>query len=151
MGLVKGITHELKVPHEPGQWVTVRQLSLDELSQAQAAKITSGLATAGKAIAAVGHDTFKAMQQAYASQQAAVVADPLGQTVNEYDAGTLLRLAVVGWSYETEQPSNPIAQLDARTAEWLLREIVMLHVPVGPTAETDRGNGSSPSISLLRG
>ena len=68
-------------------------------------------------------------------------SNPLAQ----YDAGTLLRGAVVSWSYSDKPTPGEIDDLEEETQQWLLGEILALAKP--PRDEAAVKNDSSASAS----
>lgn len=154
MALKQSTTYERPVPHEPGHWLRFRELDLTELTAARLAQQRTDMQAQRQRLDVLGAELVKEMSAIYAAQKTnepAAAPDPIEAALERYDAGTLLRLAVVAWSYEAEEPTDPISQLDARTAQWAVRDIVSRHVLTGPEAEAERGNGSAPSISHLTG
>ena len=124
--MLVGAVTRLNIPHESGEWIEVRQLSgleLDEASDVQVLKIT-------KRLGSIDAATIDALRTGRDGAEApAAQQDP----ALSYDAETLLKYAVVGWSYTQYQCDEQTKRLlDAVTLKWLVSEIVNMNVrPVG--------------------
>ncbi len=116
MGLVTSITERVSPPGEPdGTTITIRALGLGGLKRARDARSLEVAAQAR----AMGGEVMAAIQGAQVDPEVQRKrADPL----NDYDVPTLLREAVVEWSYG----EIDIDALDAETAEWTAREVLRL-------------------------
>lgn len=115
----------VEVPHEPGEWFDLRQLSWADRQAAREARQAASLAQ----IKALGPDLLRDLRSA---ERSATDDDP----ANEYDTATILRAAVAAWSYDQPVTAETLGQLDELTAVWVIREAL------GITAsETDRKNG----------
>lgn len=140
LALRSTVTRQVEIPHEPGEWMELRQLGWQALEQAQNAQQRAWLAN----VKEIGADFFNEMQAAAAKAREGVVvaddapADPMAA----YDQGTVLRAGIVKWSYSEPVTPENIALLDPVTAAWAAREIV-------GRLETEeaRKNGSGSSTS----
>lgn len=137
MALRSGYTKRSEIPHEAGEWMDLRLLGWHELGQAQRARQGESFEN----IKLMGKDLYKTMQEVRTELGSAV--DTAGDPLQQYDLGTVLKLGIVGWSYDAPVNDETVKQLDTQTAEWAARIIV------GVVAETEaeRKNGSEPSIS----
>ena len=142
MALVGTKTVRRDIPHEPGEWIELKQLSWSELEVAQRALTSDAQRTAGETIRNMGGDAFAAVRRA-AAEQAEVKAQSGGgedaKPGDAYHPATLLRLSLVAWSYEAPLDADTIAQLDKRTFDWAVTEAALLSDPREP--EVDRKNG----------
>lgn len=120
MAIITDESMRYPIPHEPGQWVMLKQLNgaqMDVADQAQTAKVMERL---GPILKALGPD---ANQQ---SQAQAEAQDPDDIKVRRagYDPETLIQYALDDWSYEQPMIPENIARLDAFTRDWLWDTIV---------------------------
>lgn len=115
----------VEVPHEPGEWFDLRQLSWADRQAAREARQAASLAQ----IKALGPDLLRDLRS---QEQSNTADDPL----NEFDMATLLKAAVVGWSYDQPVSAATLAQLDEQTAAWVIREALGVSA-----SEADRKNG----------
>lgn len=112
MGLIGPITKH-PVPHEPGEWIETRLLSWGEMGDAQRAAVRDSIR-----MSAAFTDQERAAMQAVAGEGTA----PSEQAPEDrYDPATLLKFAVVAWSYDAEVE---VEKLDARTGAWLLEVVI---------------------------
>lgn len=135
MALRSGVASRHQIPHEPGEWMDLRQLGWAELDEARRAKQSDSF----KNIREMG-DAFTTIQRA----QKEIGGDG-GPTdpMQQYDLGTVLKLGITAWSYPDDVSPVTIRLLDPQTAEWAARAIV----GVGTESEAERKNGSEPSSS----
>jgi hypothetical protein len=152
MALVGSKTVRRPLPHEEGEWFEFKQLSWAELETVERALTSEAQRVAGETIRNMGGDTFVAVRRA-AAEQAEVKAKAAhaapAKPGERYHGGTLLRLSLVGWSYEAPLTPETIDQLDQRTYEWAVKEATELSAPTEP--EADRKNGYLASSSLSTG
>jgi len=104
--MLVGKTERRDVPHEPGEWFEFRQLSGPELDEAEERQTQ-------RALAMVKGLDPGAMAILREQGQAA----PAG-TEQRYDKDTLVRHAVVAWSYTEPCEDDSKARLDAATRDW---------------------------------
>ena len=113
--LTKGKTRRLELPHEPGEWIEVRLLGLDDVVEVRReARLSEGESL----LQLVGDDAIMA------------VIKP-----------TLCR-CIQAWSYEEPVSPEAIGTLDAKTAVYILTELLPAQ-----ESEEDRKNGISPSTA----
>ncbi len=103
-------TDRLNIPHEKGQWVDIRPVLATEMDEAKDKRIKKLLDMWG--------DTLKDMPSGEGKQR-----DDLNSRVQQYDGMTLLKAAIVNWSYEAPVDGN-IGKLDGATRDWLIEEVV---------------------------
>lgn len=127
MALVRGQTLRLDIPHEPGEWVTIKKLPWGLLDGAREARTRSVIERAK----VMGPELMASLRDAGNRED---VQQALADEVNEYDRGFLLRHGVAEWSYE-EAPADAVEDLDEVTADWLAREIVRFNSRVRTEAE----------------
>ena len=101
----------LEIPHEPGEWIEIRLVSWEKLQQARQARLDGALDMARR----VGM-SLEGIQQTGERAEA--------KDSDKYDRGTLLRSAVVAWSYDARVTPDNVADLDEQTAGWLVEQIV---------------------------
>jgi hypothetical protein len=121
MAIITEATTRHEIPHEPGEWVSLKKLSgsqMDEADQVNTAKVMERL---GPILAALGPDARKEGQAQAADQ------DPsdIKSRRSGFDPGTLIKYALVGWSYPEEPDGNPADMLDAITRDWLWDTIIL--------------------------
>ena len=133
MGVLTGYTKRVEIPHEPGQWVEIRQLSKRQKEKAADVKTDIAL---GKA-KAMGPELMATIQNA---QPSAIVREP---TVDAYDWATVLTFGIAAWSYAESVTVENIEALDETTADWAFKTILAFS---GPPSEDERKNDSPPSI-----
>jgi hypothetical protein len=133
--LTSKVTDTIALPHEPGEWVTVRMLSGAHLKEAREQRAL----TAIKMQQALSGLELKVTDAQRAEAEAALKADP----VASYDRPTLLKHAIVGWSYYEGAPTpEDIADLDEQTAQYLAERVIPQE-----RSEADQGNATGPSTT----
>lgn len=133
----------MEVPHEPGEWIDVRQLGYTELEACRDAvtkKFFDNLRTMGTDVVA----QFTQMQQAQPELIAEAQAAKDAAQPDQFDRTLLFQKSVVAWSYQPAFTPDLLPQLDERTAEWLYRAITQMYTGEGESDE-DRGNAYTPS------
>lgn len=112
MALTNELRKRLDIPHEDGQWVTVRKLSHYQISMAEDARFAAITAKL-KAL-----DGIKLPD-----------GDPNAtvKAADKYDRLTVLRSGVTEWSYGVP-PAEGVAELDEDTAAWLFGEIIAFSI-----------------------
>ena len=112
----KEAPQRLDIPHEPGQWIEFQPISWQMLQAASELASAKGADQAAKLVQAVGPEALKALQGTQASDDT--------EEVEQYDRGTLLRAAIVKWSYNDQVQVEDVDSLDERTAGWAYGVIV---------------------------
>ena len=143
MGLIDtSKTEKLNHPYEKGEWVEVRPLLATELDGAKDAKIKRTMNLWGDSL-----DTFKDMKPSKEEED----EDTLAKRVAEYDPLTLLKHAVVAWSYDAPVELESVERLDAVTRDWLIDQIVSRNTrPLGEAKSSDESSKwvDAPESSL---
>ena len=132
--LTSGVVRRVELPHEPGQWVEVRQLSGSQLERAREARSLRAIEIAR----AMGPELLGAQISTEDRAAAVAVRDPL----NDYDRTMLLLAGITAWSYQEPVSPDSIADLDDETMELIARELLP-----PDRSEAARKNGSGPSTS----
>jgi len=128
MALVGRETERVEVPHEPGQWVELRALSGAELDQAER------------------RNTRRVLEMVQGMDLVGITApaqeaDERERRQASYDPETLIKHAVVAWSYEQPCDDEHKTLLDAPTRTWLAEAILDRNVRL------ESGKGGSGGIS----
>jgi hypothetical protein len=108
----KGMVFE--IPHEPGQWMRIRPLTYQEVTEARNEGSRKTLERSTALLQAIPAATLEQLKDKQSVRQA---QDPQ----DEFDVPTVLRHAIIGWSYseKDEEPTvEDIDSLDVETAEW---------------------------------
>ena len=129
--LVSKIVEKLDVPHEEGQWVEIKNLSWKAMEEAVNNKQERDIGQVKR----MGGDVFEAIMRSTNKDEDK--KDDEGQpekkvrggTFESYDMETLLRKAIISWSYDGKPTLERIQDLDARTAKWLARQIYERNKP----------------------
>ena len=129
--LTATIKVKLNVPGEDGQWIEIRKLPWRKLREASEVQQDKAYAL----VKVLGKEGLDAVKDVTPAQIAALQKNPVAQ----YDAGVLVRGAIVAWSYSAHPTPAEIEDLDAALVEWLVGEIVHLATP--PRVEADVKNG----------
>ena len=117
MGLIDtSQTEKLDHPYEPGEWVEIRPLLATEMDQAKDDKIKHTMNLWGDSL-----DAFKDIKPSIEEDD----EDTPAKRVQEYDPLTLLKNAVVNWSYDSPVGLEHVERLDAVTRDWLVEVIVL--------------------------
>jgi hypothetical protein len=126
------------IPHEPGQWMELRELTWPELEKARKVKQSSTFADLGE----IGPDTLKQLQGLSSADVSQAIADPLASV----DVLTVLTVGVLRWSYDAEVTIANIERLDSETAQWAARQIVQ-----APNDEQRKNlsNGSTDALTVM--
>lgn len=113
--LIKSVSKQITLPHEPGTTLTIRKLSFKECETAQVAKQKAALQIARE----MGADLMKALQDS-----SAVAEDqPASQ---RYDMYEVLCAGITQWSYDEPVTAENVALLDAESARYVFEQIVLL-------------------------
>tara|TARA_R110000824_G_scaffold125560_2_gene284728 strand:- start:446 stop:862 length:417 start_codon:yes stop_codon:yes gene_type:complete len=128
--LVSKIVEKLDVPHEVGQWVEIRNLSWKSMEEAVNNKQERDIGQVKR----MGGDVFEAIMRSSNKDEDKTGDEGAdkkarGGTFESYDMETLLRKAVISWSYDGKPTVERIQDLDAKTAKWLAREIYERNKP----------------------
>lgn len=115
--LTSRVTKQVDIPHEPGEWLTIRMLPGKKLDEAREERER---AVFGK-LRALGGEVLRETQGMSRREAREVLeADPLEQ----YDIDVLLRAGIVGWSYEERFSPTVTEDLDEYTRRWAAEEIL---------------------------
>tara|TARA_R110000824_G_scaffold21078_6_gene78869 strand:- start:9878 stop:10303 length:426 start_codon:yes stop_codon:yes gene_type:complete len=131
--LVSKIVEKLDVPHEEGQWVEIKNLSWKAMEEAVNNKQERDIGQVKR----MGGDVFEAIMRSSNEsnkdddkpEKEGPEKKVRGATFESYDMETLLRKAIISWSYEGKPTVERIQDLDARTAKWLAREVYERNKP----------------------
>lgn len=127
--LVRNITKQFPIPHEPDQWFVLRRLTHKQVAKAQEDRSDRGT---GK-MRALGGELVQALSSIKQDETKAK------DLLNQYDVDTLLQFGVANWSYEDTFTKEGLDELDPKTAEWAAREILS-YSGVGADEEAARKN-----------
>jgi len=161
-------TEMIEVPHEGGEWIEVRSLLATEMDEAKEVRmkrlldmfegnLPKGSDEKGSAVKTVvlkllddalgemdiPENMERAINIALAKLPSEAEEETLAQRIQQYDALTLLKYAVVNWSYDYPVKSGSLEHvelLDAVTRDWLLEEVVQRNTR--PLASTNGSNGN---------
>ncbi len=136
------VPHE-QYPDDPtreGEWIEFLRLPSSVMTEAREKKAKKAQSEAAGMLRELGPKFFQAMKSGDAEERANVARaiDELRYHISNFDVPTLLRKAIVAWSYDSQLPSeyeNPADGLDERTAMWAADEIVLITRP--PTKEEE--------------
>ena len=137
--LTSKIRRRIELPHEPEQWVEVRQLSYLQLDLARDVFQMRNMDRLGRLDASTRQQLAE-MQLARFQNSATVAEVVADDPLIGYDVQTLLQAGVIAWSYDEAVTPESVDQLDEATAEYVARELVPK-----TESETDRKNGSPNS------
>jgi len=133
--LVSKILEKVNIPHEEGEWVELRQLSWTAMDDAVDAKQQRDVGQVKR----MGGDVFEAIMRSAKTKDDDEEGKPKGRAGYEaYDPETLIRRALIGWSYDVKITVDRIRDLDAKTADWLAREIYERNKP--PTEDEEKND-----------
>ena len=139
--LTSKIRRRIELPHEPEQWVEVRQLSYLQLDLASDVSTLRSMNKLGQLDAGTRQQMAEIQLARFRNEttvaEVVVADDPL----TGYDVQTLLQAGVIAWSYDEAVTPESVDQLDEATAEYVARELVPK-----TESETDRKNGSPNSM-----
>ena len=107
---------KVPIPHEQGQFMIFRPLTWGEVKEAKRLRQEESFAL----VKAISPDVMERLQG-----QARPAVD--GQIPSDtHDLGTVLKYAIVGWSYSASPTLEEIETLDERTAQWAFRQALAL-------------------------
>lgn len=138
--LTHKIIRRVELPHEPGAWIDVRQLSYLQLDFAREIGATQALERMGKITPELRQQLAEARVAIARAQGDDVSVLVAGDPLAGYDVQTLLQAGIVAWSYDDPVTPQSVDELDEKTADYVARELVPQEEP-----EADRKNGSSRS------
>ena len=119
--LTKFDRRKAPIPHEPEEWLELRQLPWLILEAAKEAKLRHQVDIRRM----VGKDIISELQdEAKDTVLAAPVPEAEPDPTAQYDQAIVLKAGIVGWSYEEEFAPELIDDLDPATAEWAFKEIL---------------------------
>lgn len=148
--LTTGVTTQVTIPFEPGQYVNIKMLSGADLRRARESRASKALEKA-KAMGSELITSLRAAAPTLTTQTPEMtvtltaVPDAVDMEPNPadtYDLDLVLRAGILGWSYPAEVTPFTIDSQDERWQEYVFREIVKFSKP--PT-EDDLGNSSGRS------
>lgn len=134
---------KVEVPHEPGSYIHIRELSGLELDEAQEIRSNHSL----KKYAELGKETLDALRDTNSSNNeelaqarlAAAQADPKF----DYDWQYIIDKAVVGWNgpaYDDVEFNDDNKKLfDKTTRDWLVEVIILRNVVTEGESQTSEG------------
>ena len=143
MALVSVIPVKRDIPHEPGQWMELRQLNRSQLREARKKQEREQR----EVIKDFGAQFLRDMQSDTAEQsreklqKLALIQE---YDVDSYDIDTLLRKGIASWSYDKTCETDQIDLLDPVTARWAAQAILNLGKP---KTEEQEKNASELSMS----
>lgn len=126
--LVSRNAREVPIPHEAGEWLKLRPLSWKQLDDARKARQREAVKSSVEMTREMGPELMAQIRSARTDAPAETAP---GDPLDAYDRATLLRLGIVGWSYEEPVSAEAIDDLDEETAEWAARELIR------PTTRTE--------------
>lgn len=140
--LTTGVTKQIPIPNEPGQYATVKMLSGTQLRNAREARAAKAMEKAK----AMGGDLLVALRSApdvetFAASAGIPVAEP--DPADTYDIDSILRAGLTGWSYPAVLTPDAISDQDEAWQNHVFREIVAFSKP--PTQD-ELKNSSGGSI-----
>lgn len=116
MALRKDVTRQLDLPHEPGEYVTVRLPGYHDLNRAREVRLFKQI----RFMRELGSQPR--VESPPPDPDAPVVpVDPLAA----FDLDTLLETCIAGWSYPDKVTPDTIHSLDEVTAEYVGRQLVV--------------------------
>jgi hypothetical protein len=154
--LTRNVQRTLPIPHEPGNTMTLRQLSWLQLVKAEEARSNAVLEN----LKVMGGDLLRDLQTINRDQvEADATREASDDPQAKYDRGTVLRAGIVDWDgpnyTEPLDPTLPegarkkipvtgemIDSLDTATALWATREIIGLGRPPTEQEQEDSFFGS---------
>lgn len=135
--LTRNVTERVDLPHEPGQFVVVRHLNWLQIEEAKRARTRAVLERAREV-----QDLIGVVQAASPEVVAQATDAAAADVLSGYDAATLLREGVTGWSYPEPVTPENVADLDEVTKDLVARAVVLLF---SRRSEEESKNGSAPS------
>jgi len=136
MAVRSTITHKLDIPHEPDEWIELKELGWRTLEAARETKARTSLMS----FRDLGPEFFKTLTtptEGDAKKAPEAETDP----AETYDMSILLRSSIVAWSYPVPCNEANVDDLDQKTASWAFKEIIKIHFP----EDAEVGKVSEPS------
>lgn len=122
--LTGGHNERVDIPHEPGQWMTIRGLSWWQLKEAADVLAAEGR----RQLRDYGPETLTALREARQRDDIPqAIREAMRDPLTDYDRATVLRYGIVGWSYSDDSGDELAARtvdLDEDTAVWAAHEII---------------------------
>lgn len=131
MALVSKLTAQrIDLPHEEGQWITIKPVSWLVMRDARDARVKRAI----RPFTELPAESIAALQRpSKTNGTSPQVADD--DATEEYDRETLLRASVVEWSYDAPVTPANIDDLDDVTAGFIYRHAVSLNTRSKPEGE----------------
>lgn len=107
----------LNIPHEPNEYIKVRQLTGPEMEEAESAQSVDAINKYGNAI--------QAMMEWAERNRNETETDEV--PYKSYAPSVLFKYAIKGWSYQEPCTPENISRLDVATRDWLHKEIVTMN------------------------
>ncbi|HET6498164.1 MAG TPA: hypothetical protein VFH17_03815 [Coriobacteriia bacterium] len=126
--LTSKISKTVDIPHEPGEWLTIRRLSGKAIERARSE-------FSREVIGVFGRDMLEGMKSQADADEAAPETEP--NPLAGLDVSTVLRCGITAWSYGKRVQPEQVDDLDEVTRDWAAREIIAL----GSETEAERKNG----------
>lgn len=134
---------KVEIPHEPGNFIHLRELSGLELDEAQELRSNTAL----KKYASLGKETIETLREGNSNNSGELdAARALAMQSNprlDYDWQFIIDKAVVGWSgpdYNTVELTDDSKKLfDKVTRDWLVDEIIKRNVVTEGESTTSEG------------
>lgn len=135
---------KVEVPHEPGNYIHLRELSGMELDEAQEIRSNTAL----KKYASLGKETIETLRDGSANSSNGDIeaARALAMQSNprlDYDWQYMIDKAVVGWSgpeYDSVELNDENKKLlNKVTRDWVVDEIIKRNVVTDPESLTSEG------------
>jgi len=139
MAVRSTVTHKLEIPHEPNEWIELKELGWRTLEAARETKARTSLMS----FRDLGPEFFKTLTTPTSVEGDADKKAPEAETdpAETYDMSILLRSSIVAWSYTVPCNEGNIDDLDQKTASWAFKEIIKIHFP----EDAEVGKVSEPS------
>ncbi len=109
-------TRKIELPHEPGAWIEVKDLTWKQIAEAKRLNML---------------EMMKSMKDFGDILEVVMGKKPdpnVKETIESYDIGYVLKRAIKGWSYPEKFTEALIDQLDPKTVEFLANELLGIEV-----------------------
>ncbi len=152
--LTSKVRERIELPHEPGEWIEIRQLSKYQLDEARERKAELNMAGSRRFIEfSVLRKQFEAdtppveapKPETEATDETPVTPEPEPDPLIWLDDFTLLKYGVVAWSYPDKVSMENIADLDEETVRYVAGKLAPK-----PRTEATLPLESAPSTTQLR-
>ena len=146
--LTSKVREKVELPHEPGQWIEIRQLSAQHLQEAREARAEFNLRAGRRFFEMLQMRKTAGLDEPTAEPETPDedVPEPEDNPLLNFDAFTLLKHGIVAWSYKEPVNVGNIADLDEETVELVARRIAPR-----PRTEDERKNVSTNSTKPSKG